>query len=119
YLLLFAPLLDGLRIPGFSQTSSMNGFVPGLLVMIAVSSMSFSGSGILPDLSGGVIERLRVTPANRLALLLGMLLVDVVVFMAQCVLLIVMATVMGLRADLGGLVGIFALLAVLAIALGS
>jgi ABC-2 type transport system permease protein len=115
YLLLFAPLLDGLNIPG----GSINGFVPGLLVMIAVGSMTFSGSGILPDLSDGVIERFRVTPANRLALLLGMLLVDVLVFVAQCVLLIVLATLMGLRADPGGLIGLFVLLAVMALGLAS
>src|SRR5215468_10729752 len=68
YLLLFAPLLDGLRIPGFSQGSALNGFMPGVLVMTAMFGMAFSGSGVLPDLHDGVIERLRVTPANRLAL---------------------------------------------------
>src|SRR5262245_32456393 len=75
YLLFFAPLLDGLRIPGFNQgNSALNGFIPGLLVMTAMFGMAFSGSGVLPDLSSGMIERLRVTPASRLALLLGMLL---------------------------------------------
>ena len=119
YLLLFAPLLDGLRIPIFSSSNSLNGFTPGLLIMIAVSSMTFSGSGLLPDLHDGVIERLRVTPASRVAMLLGMLLVDVVVFLCQCALLVVMATLMGLRADLGGLVILFGLLILVALALGS
>jgi ABC-2 type transport system permease protein len=119
YLLLFAPLLDGIKIPLFSQSSSINAFTPGLLIMIAVSSMTFSGSGLLPDLHDGVLERFRVTPANRLAMLLGMLLVDVVFFLAQCVVLILMATVMGLRADLGGLVVLFGLLILVALGLGS
>jgi len=119
YLLLFAPLLDGIKIPLFSQSSSINTFTPGLLIMIAVSSMTFSGSSLLPDLRDGVIERFRVTPANRLAILLGMLLVDVVVFLAQCLVLIVMATLMGLRADLGGLVILFGLLMLVALGLGS
>ena len=118
YLLLFAPLLDSLRIPGIGG-NSLNLFTPGLLIMIAVSSMTFSGSGLLPDLHDGVIERFRVTPANRLAMLLGMLLVDVVVFLAQCLVLIVMATAMGLRADLAGLVVLFGLLVLMALALGS
>jgi ABC-2 type transport system permease protein len=119
YLLLFAPLLDGIKIPLFSASSSINQFTPGLLIMIAVTSMTFSGSGLLPDLHDGVIERLRVTPANRLALLLGMLLVDVTFFLIQCVVLIVMATLMGLRADLGGLVILFVLLMLVALGLGS
>jgi ABC-2 type transport system permease protein len=119
YLLLFAPLLDGIKIPLFSASSSINQFTPGLLIMIAVTSMTFSGSSLLPDLHDGVVERLRVTPANRLAMLLGMLLVDVAFFLAQCLILIVMATLMGLRADLGGLVILFALLVLVALGLGS
>jgi ABC-2 type transport system permease protein len=114
YLLFFAPLLDGLRIPGFSQGSSaLNGFMPGLLVMSALFGMAFSGSGVLPDLQSGMIERLRVTPASRLALLLGMLLQDVMQFLIQCGVLIAFATLVGLRADLGGVVLLFGLLAVL------
>ena len=65
YLAFFAPLLDGLRIPGFGQGSSLNGFMPGLLVMMAMFGMAFSGSAVLPDLHDGVIERFRVTPASR------------------------------------------------------
>ena len=109
YLLLFAPLLDGLRMPGFDQTSSLNIFVPGLLVMIALFSAGFAGFGILDDLREGVVERLRVTPASRLALLLGMVLHDVLVFLIQCGLLVVAATLMGLRADPVGLALLFGL----------
>ena len=119
YLLLFAPLLDGIKIPLFNASSSINTFTPGLLIMIAVTTMTFSGSGLLPDLHDGVIERFRVTPANRLAMLLGMLLVDVTFFLVQCVVLIVMATLMGLRADLGGLLVLFVLLMLVALGLGS
>lgn len=113
YLLLFAPLLDGLQIPGFNQGSALNGFMPGVLVMTAMFGMAFSGSGVLPDLHDGVIERLRVTPANRLALLLGMLVQDIVQFLIQCALMVGFATLMGMRANLGGLVILFALLALL------
>ncbi len=112
YLLLFAPLLNGLRIPGFSN-GTLNGFMPGLLVMTAMFGMAFAGSGVLPDLNDGVIERLRVTPANRFALLFGMLLQDVVQFLIQCAFMIAFATLLGLRADLGGLLILFALLALL------
>ena len=113
YFLLFAPLLNSLQMPGFGQTSSLNIFVPGLLVMIALFSAGFAGFSILDDLRSGVVERLRVTPASRLALLLGMVLHDVLVFLIQCGLLVVAATLMGLRADPLGLVLLFALMALL------
>ncbi|HEX6384744.1 MAG TPA: ABC transporter permease [Anaerolineae bacterium] len=110
YLLLFAPLLEGLQIPGFTQTNSLNYFVPGLLVMIAFSA-AFFGMNVLDDLRDGVVERLRVTPASRLALLLGMVLQDVLVFLAQCGALVVLATIMGLRPDWTGMLLLFGLLA--------
>lgn len=119
YLLLFAPLLDSIRMPGFEDTNSLNVFVPGLLVMIAIFSAGFAGFGIIDDLREGVIERLRVTPANRLALLLGMVLHDVLVFLAQCLLLVVTALAMGFRADLLGLVLLFGLMALLGLMMAS
>ncbi len=113
YLLLFAPLLDGLRIPGFSQTSSLNLFVPGLVIMLALFGASFSGFGIMEDLRSGVLERLRVTPANRLSLLLGMVLHDVLVFLTQCAVLVVVAAIMGMQVNMLGIVTLFGLLVLL------
>jgi ABC-2 type transport system permease protein len=119
YLLLFAPLLENLALPGYSDTSSLNVFVPGLLVMIALFGLGFAGFGILDDLRNGVIERFRVTPANRLALVLGMILHDVIVFLVQCGILVIVAVLMGFRADLVGLVVIFGLLALLGLMVAS
>jgi ABC-2 type transport system permease protein len=118
YLLLFAPLLDGLQMPGFNQTSSLNYFVPGVLVMIAFSG-AFFGMNVLDDLRDGVVERLRVTPASRLALLLGMVLQDVLVFLVQCGTLVLVATIMGLRPDWTGMLVLFGLLALVGLAMVS
>ena len=53
-------------------------FVPGLLVMLALFGVVFSGFGLIAELRAGVIERNRVTPVSRVALLLGRSLRDVV-----------------------------------------
>lgn len=119
YLLLYAPLLDGLNIPGFNQSSSLDGFIPGLLVAIALFSLGFAGSAVLPDLQDGEIERMRVTPASRVALLLGMLLQEVLVFLIECAVLVVAATLLGMRADLTGLVILFPLLALIGVMIAS
>lgn len=118
YLLLFAPLLEGLQMPGFNQTGSLNYFVPGVLVMISFSS-AFFGLNILDDLREGVVERLRVTPANRLALLLGMVLHDVLMFLVQCTTLMVVATLMGLRLVWSGLPLLTGLLALIGLTMVS
>jgi ABC-2 type transport system permease protein len=119
YLLLFAPLLDTLRLPGFGQTSSLNIFTPGLLIMMALFGGGFVGFNIIDDLRSGVVERLRVTPASRMALLLGMVLRDVVVLIVQCALLIGVATIMGMRADGLGLVLLFGLMALIGVMMAS
>jgi ABC-2 type transport system permease protein len=66
-----------------------------------------------------VVERLRVTPASRLALLLGMVLRDIVMLLVQSALLVSVATLMGLRADPLGLVMMFGLLGLIGVTLAS
>jgi ABC-2 type transport system permease protein len=51
-----------------------------------------------------VIERMRVTPASRMALLAGRVLRDVVVLAVQSTILLVAAFAFGLRAPIGGVI---------------
>jgi ABC-2 type transport system permease protein len=118
YLLLFAPLLDGLAgAPGFTGDNALNIFSPGLLIMMALFGSSFVGFGVIEDLRSGVVERLRVTPASRLSLLLGMVMRDIVVLLVQSTLLVVVATMMGLRADPVGLLLVFGLMGLIGLTL--
>lgn len=96
YLLLFAPLLNGLRAPTVTQSDALESFVPGLLVMMALFSTAFAGFNIIEDLQGGVLERLSVTPVSRLALLFGMILRDLLVFLIQGALLLLVGSLMGM-----------------------
>lgn len=111
YILLFAPLLNGLTsMPGFPPNNGLSVFVPGILVLMAILSAAFVGFGMIADLRSGVIERLRVTPANRMALLLGSILRDVVFLLIQAGLLLLIAWPLGLTANLGGILLSLALL---------
>ena len=80
YLLLFAPLLKPALTPLGATTDAdvYRIFVPGLLVLLAIFGGLFQGFGLIAELRAGVIERSRVTPVSRLALLLGRSLRDVV-----------------------------------------
>ncbi|MFG2223502.1 ABC transporter permease [Streptomyces sp. NPDC048644] len=117
YLLFFGPLLTGL--PLASQGSSWQLLVPGLLLQLALFGASFCGFGIVVEKQYGVVERMRVTPVSRPALLLGRVLRDAALFVFQSVLLVLAALVMGLRAPLPGILIGFAFVAVLTVALGS
>ncbi|BFO15332.1 hypothetical protein SHKM778_17200 [Streptomyces sp. KM77-8] len=66
-----------------------------------------------------MVERMRVTPVSRLALLLGRVLRDATVFVFQAVLLVLAAVVMGLRAPLAGVLIGFVFVALLTVSLAA
>jgi len=118
YLAFFGPLLTsiaGKGIPGFTAANAYNFFVPGLLVQLGLFSTAFVGFGIIADWRAGVIERLRVTPASRLAILAGRILINVLGLVIQSVVLLLAGLAFGLRAPVAGVfigLGIIAIVAV-------
>ena len=110
YLFLFGPLLEGATRAANTGTNAFNWFVPGLLIQIAIFGTAFGGFGLIAELRSGVIERMRVTPMSRVAMLLGRALRDVVILVFQAILLMVLAIPLGLKVDAFGVVGILGLL---------
>ena len=79
YLALFSPLLSKLvNVDTFSSGNIMNIFVPGLLVIVAFLEGLFVGYDMIDEVRSGVIERFRVTPTSRFALLAGNVTRDLV-----------------------------------------
>ncbi|MDF3147921.1 MULTISPECIES: ABC transporter permease [unclassified Streptomyces] len=117
YLLFFGPLLTDLPLGG--RGSSWQVLVPGLLLQLGLFGASFAGFTIIIEKSQGVVERMRVTPVSRLALLLGRVLRDATVFVFQAVLLVLASLAMGLRAPLPGVLIGFAFVALLTVSLAS
>jgi ABC-2 type transport system permease protein len=111
YLLLFAPLLSNLgSVPGFPPGGAYTVFTPGLLVMLALFGTAFAGFGLVDHIRNGFVERLLVTPASRLAILIAYLLRDVSVLLVQSVLAVLLAVALGLTVNFTGLVVVFALM---------
>src|ERR1700760_2025361 len=85
YLVLFGPLLT--RLPGGLLGGGGTGgtsvayrfLVPGLLIQLGLFGSTFVGFAIISDWRAGVIERFRVTPVSRLAIMAGRVLRDVIV----------------------------------------
>ncbi|MGW6011546.1 ABC transporter permease [Streptomyces sp. NPDC055210] len=117
YLLFFGPLLTDLPLGGGG--SSWQILVPGLLLQLGLFGAAFAGFMIIVEKNHGVVERMRVTPVSRLALLLGRVLRDTAVFVFQAVLLVLAAVVMGLRAPVAGILIGFAFVALLTVSLAS
>ncbi|MDR3083755.1 MAG: ABC transporter permease, partial [Streptomyces sp.] len=117
YLLFFGPLLT--HLPLDTPGSSWQVLVPGLLLQLGLFGASFAGFMVIVEKGQGVLDRMRVTPVSRLALLLGRVLRDATVFVFQAVLLVLAAVAMGLRAPLPGVLIGFVFVALLTISLAS
>jgi ABC-2 type transport system permease protein len=114
YLLLFAPLLESIaRSPGFPEGGAYNVFVPGLLIQLGLFGASGVGFGLIAELRSGVIERMRVTPVSRFALLFGRTARDIVIMLTQALILILLALPFGLNIHPAGVALMLALLALL------
>lgn len=113
----FGPLLED--VPLGREGDSWQILVPGLLVQLGLFSSAFAGFGILIEKQLGVVERMRVTPVSRTALLLGRTLRDVALLLVQSLVLVLAGVAFGLRAPvLGVLIG-FVFVAILAVSLAS
>jgi len=122
YLGLFAPLLTRitlLALPGVPAGKPYNFFVPGLLIQLGLFGSAFVGFAIIAEWRMGVIERFRVTPVSRLALLVGRVLRDVLMLEIQATILVLAGVALGLRSPvLGVLIGL-GFVAVVAISLAA
>ena len=104
YMLLFAPLLKNLvGVPGFPSGGAYNIFTPGLMLMMAIFGAGFAGFGVIGRLREGVIERWRVTPVSRLAMMIGIVAVDLLNLTVQTLLLLGLGLLLGFRPDTAGM----------------
>jgi len=111
YLVLFAPLLKALAsMRGFPPGGAYNVFVPGLLVQLGMFGAAGVGFSLISELRAGVIERLRVTPVIRVALLFGRALRDMLSIVVQSLILILIALPFGLSINPIGIVVVLALI---------
>jgi ABC-2 type transport system permease protein len=112
YLILFAPLLKSALAPLGATTyaDAYRIYVPGLLVILLMLGSFFAGFTLLAELREGVIERSRVTPVSRFALMFGRALSEVVTLLGQAVIITIVALPLGLRVSIGPLLLAYLLL---------
>ena len=103
YLALFAPLLRTLvGVPGLNGGDILNVFIPGLLVIIAFFGGLFVGYNMIDEVRNGVVERFRVTPTSRFALLAGRVLRDMVNMLVIVTVFVVVSLPFGFRPNVLG-----------------
>lgn len=120
YLVLFGPLFEAMSSSLGPGADPWKTLTPALVIQIGLFGALFAGFGMVQELRSGVVERQRVTPASRSALLVGRVLKDMVVLVVQALVLVLTAVLaFGLRPDVLGLVLSVLLIAVMAAGLAS
>jgi len=120
YLVLFTPLLRELPgVRGFPTGGVLQIFLPGILALLAFASGSSAGFGTIFELQSGLIERLRVTPASRFAILFGPLLSGIVTMTVFDAVVVAVGVAFGFHVHWAGLAVLTVLLWLLAILMGA
>ena len=117
FLALFAPLLTS--VTGLGAGSTLQWFVPGIVVMSCLFGASMTGSNLLMEMQTGSHERTLVTPLSRSSLLFGRALKEIAPVIVQAVIVVAVVAPFSFEVHpLGILVGLL-MLSVFCVGLGS
>lgn len=117
FLGLFGPLLIGAS--GGDVAGTLQWFVPGILVMVALFGTASTGANLLFEMQTGSHERTLVAPLSRSALLVGRALKEVVPLVIQGTIVVLVAVPFGFSLDVPGLVAGLVVLAVFGVGFGA
>ena len=116
FLGLFGPLLIG---ASGDVAGTLQWFVPGILVMVALFGTASTGANLLFEMQTGSHERTLVAPLSRSALLVGRALKDVVPLVIQGTIVVLVAVPFGFRLNVAGLLAGLVVLAIFGIGFGA
>jgi ABC-2 type transport system permease protein len=120
YLVLFTPLIKHLSsTQGIPAKNVLDVFLPGILALLAFASGMAGGFGTIFELQAGVIERFRVTPASRFAILMGPLLSGMLMMFVFDAVVVAAAAGFGFAIDWAGLGVLVVLLGLLMVTMSA
>jgi len=92
WVLLFGALFEKVvEIPGFGSDSYIEFLTPGVVVMTAFFSATWSGMGMIEDYERRILDRFLSSPVRRVALIAGPLMQSGVVIVIQSVIIVLLA----------------------------
>jgi len=117
FLGLFGPLLVG----GSDQPAgeTLQWFVPGVLVMIALFGVGVTGSNLLYEMQTGSHERTLVAPLSRSSLLIGRALKEMVPIIVQAAVIALVTIPFGFTVNLAGMLVGLVLLSLFGLGFGA
>lgn len=102
WLILFGQLFGGVAaLPGLEEGEYTKFLTPGVVVMTALFGSIYSGMYVIRDLNSGVFQRQFATSLSRFALATGYTIHAVVLTLAQCTAIVLVALLLGAAPGLG------------------
>jgi ABC-2 type transport system permease protein len=116
----FGPLLGGVGGDGAAvDGSTLQWFVPGVLVMIGVFGTANVGWSLLTEMQTGAHERMLVSPLRRSSLIIGRALKEMAPIVVQAVIIITLVVPFGFRLHVAGAFTGLAILGLLGVGIGA
>lgn len=102
WLLIFGQLFGNMsHLPGFPTNNYDKFFLPGVLIMTVLFGSSWSGVSLLREITSGTVDKLLVAPISRTAIVLSRILHSAVQVIAQTLLIILLAWIIGAAGGVG------------------
>lgn len=95
FLGLFGPLLSGLAGDGIGFGTTLQFFLPGVVVMITMFGTSMTGANLQFEIMTGAFERILATPLSRSALMIGRALKELSPLVVQAAIITLIAVPFG------------------------
>jgi ABC-2 type transport system permease protein len=111
-LLIFSQLFkDIIQLPGFKESSYLAYLAPGQITFAVFLGVSWIGINLLMDYHNGYLDKLRVTPINRLSILFGEMVPLFLTCAVMAGVILITSVVLGAKLVTGipGALGILAL----------
>lgn len=98
-------LRPSFNLPGSNNTDYLDFLVPGIVGMTMLFSSTFAGLSVLWDREFGFLKEIMVTPASRLAIVLGRIAGGITTALIQGILILIISLFMGFKVlNLPGLI---------------
>ena len=106
WLLLFSQVFKSLSqllsdVPGMDDTSYLQFFAPGVVVMTVMFGSAWTGMGMLQDIDMGILSKMLATPVNRVSIITSRVIASMLVLVVQALVIFILAVIMGVDVATG------------------
>ncbi len=102
FLLLFPQIFKAVGSNMFTgDTSYLQFFTPGILVMTGLLSAALSGIGMIINMDTGILSKMLATPVTRVSIVLGRVMATVLVILIQAAIIMIITVIMGVHIQTG------------------